>query len=674
VKLCKRSFATLLAVIVAGWSMVMPTLPVSAASVPVTLYPTSGPPGTDVVILGNFTAGSTYTVTFGALTPVATGIVIGKGNVGSFDLPDLPRGTYSVIVTSSAGDIAALPLPTFTISPQIFLSSSIGGVADQIDINGNGFNSNQNISINFGTINIASVTSDSEGVFPSTAITIPQAPAGNHMITASDQSGSTPGVTFSISPEITLSDNEGTVGSTINMSGTGFAGSEIMSFFIDNKNISPVATTEPSGWFTNVNLVIPPITGGSHTIKVQDSSANIVTVSYLVDPSITVGPNNGPAGTKVTVIGNGFQSISNNPISIMFNGTVMTIGQSLVADGNGNFESTFIIPSSASGVGTITADDNVDTASTNFSVAAKVVKSVANVTFSALNGPVGTTVTINGTGFADGLPVAIKYDNSPAGTVTTNSAGNFTTTFTIPASGAGDHQVSISDQVSTITDTFNIVSAINVNESSGTAGDSINIDGTGFITSHIITVNFDGDLVASTTADATGTFVATFKVPASGTGNHQITVTDGTNTMTSAFSMNSTPLAVPTLFSPLPSTKASNMPTLEWQDMSNTSDLTYILEISKDATFDILVLKKPGLIATEYTLPKQEMLTSVSKNQPYYWRVMAIDSTNNQSRWSTSFTFYVGNSVPTWIYYAASVALVLIVGVISLLIERRRIH
>ena len=400
-----------------------------------------------------------------------------------------------------------------------------------------------------------------------------------------------------------------------------------------------------------------------------------MTASYLVDPSITVGPDNGPAGTKVTVNGNGFQSISNNPISIMYNGTVMnTIGQSLIADGNGNFEATFIIPSSASGVGTITANDNVDTASTDFSVVAKVVKNVANVTFSALNGPVGTAVTATGTGFVDGTAVAIKYDNSPAGTVTTNSAGNFTTTFTVPASGAGGHQVSISDQVSTITDTFNIVSAINVNESSGTAGDSININGTGFITRHVITVNFDGDLVASTTADATGTFVATFKVPASRTGNHQITVTDGTNTMTSAFSMNSTPLPVPTLFSPLPSTKVSNMPTLEWQDISNPSDVTYILEISKDATFDILVLKKPGLIASEYTLTQQEILTSVSKNQPYYWRVMAVDSTNNQSIWSAPFTFYVGDSVPTWIYYAAAAALVLIVGVISLLIERRRIH
>ena len=71
----KRSLAILLAMMIASLAMIIPALPVSAVAVPVTLYPTSGPPGTDVVILGNFTAGSTYTVTFGALTPVATGIV-----------------------------------------------------------------------------------------------------------------------------------------------------------------------------------------------------------------------------------------------------------------------------------------------------------------------------------------------------------------------------------------------------------------------------------------------------------------------------------------------------------------------------------------------------------------------------------------------------------------------
>jgi hypothetical protein len=675
--LFKRTFTALLVIMILSLAMAVPALTVSAAAVPVTLYPTSGPPGTNVVILGNFMAGSTYSVTFGALTPVATGIVIAKGNVGAFDLPDLPRGTYSVIVTSSAGDTATLPLPTFTVSPQIFISSISGEVGDQIDINGNGFNANQNISINFGAINIASVTSNAQGVFPSTAITIPQSPAGSHLITAIDQSGASPGVSFGISPEVTMSASEGAVGSTLNISGTGFAGSELIAFYFHNKVIyafdAPIST-EPSGEFTNVSLVIPPVVGGSATIKIEDSSSDTATASYLVDSTIAVRPNSGPAGTKVTVDGNGFQSISNSPITITYNGTVITTSPaSLIADGNGSFEANFIVPVAASGVATITAGNNLDTASSNFSVVVPpAIKSVANVIFSVLKGPVGTMVTATGTGFAGNAAVTIKYDNTPIGTDAADGAGNFTTTFTVPASGTGAHQLSITDQVSALTNTFNIASALNLNESSGVVGDNININGTGFTPSRDITVKWDNALVAATTTDATGTFVIEFKVPAGASGNHPITVADGTNTMNAIFMIVSTPPPIPALLSPPSATKASNTPTLEWQKVTDPNGVTYTLEISKDATFDILVLQEQGLTTPEYTLTKQQRLKATSQKQPYYWRGMAIDGANNQSTWSAPFTFYVGTVLAAWIYYAGAAILVLIVTFIVFLIEKRR--
>jgi hypothetical protein len=53
---------------------------------------------------------------------------------------------------------------------------------------------------------------------------------------------------------------------------------------------------------------------------------------------------------------------------------------------------------------------------------------------------------------------------------------------------------------------------------------------------------------------------------------------------------------------------------------------------------------------------------------------MAIDGANNQSTWSAPFTFYVGTVLAIWIYYAAAGILILIVGVISFLLERRRVR
>ena len=187
-------------------------------------------------------------------------------------------------------------------------------------------------------------------------------------------------------------------------------------------------------------------------------------------------------------------------------------------------------------------------------------------------------------------------------------------------------------------------------------------------------MKYDVNQVATTTSDKNGTFTVTFPIPASAGGNHQLTFTDGTNKITSDFSMDSTSPLTPTLLSPISSSQASQTPTLKWQNVTDPSGISYSLEIAKDNTFNILVLQKDGLKQSEYTLINQEVLASVSKDTPYYWRVKAIDGANNQSEWSTPFTFYVGTVLPTSIFAFILVGICIIVGVIAFLAEwlRRR--
>ncbi|GAH79878.1 unnamed protein product, partial [marine sediment metagenome] len=40
--------------------------------------------------------------------------------------------------------------------------------------------------------------------------------------------------------------------------------------------------------------------------------------------------------------------------------------------------------------------------------------------------------------------------------------------------------------------------------------------------------------------------------------------------------------------------------------------------------------------------PKGEKLDPTKKEEPYYWRVKAIDSASNESQWSAPGSFYVG--------------------------------
>ena len=138
--------------------------------------------------------------------------------------------------------------------------------------------------------------------------------------------------------------------------------------------------------------------------------------------------------------------------------------------------------------------------------------------------------------------------------------------------------------------------------------------------------------------------------------------------------MDSTSPLTPTLLSPISSSQASQTPTLKWQNVTDPSCISYSLEIAKNNTFNILVLQKDGLKQSEYTLTDQEVLASVSKDTPYYWRVKAVDGADNQSDWSTPFTFYVGNVLKKSNYVLIVVGICIVVGGIAFLVEwlRRR--
>ena len=672
-KSLKRLFAASLLIFILISAILTPVLPVSAAAVTVTVSPKSGAPGSQIIVYGNsLTVGSTYTVTFtiGIVTStVYTETVPAGGSIAAvFPVPTLPRGQYTVNVTT-AKDTTKPPAPTFTITPQIILTTATGMVDDEIYVIGNGFNPNQKISIYFDTSVVATATTDAQGTFYNAAVTIPQAAAGNHTMLAKDASGSTPGVTFSINPKITLSVNETIVGSTITVSGIGFASSKTVFVLIDNRPVTGTITSDSSGKFTGFNLKIPELIGGTHTVTANDSLQYTAKSNFSVSPSISIDPDRGAVGTNVTVTGNGFPSITDDPVTIAFNGmTVATNPETVIIGVNGSFGVTFVIPSGTGSAGTITVSDRFSTLSTPFN-------SAANISVNPLSGHVGTEITATGIGFKSAAVIKISYDSTEVGTITADADGKFSTTFLALPSATGTHQITITDKVSTLQSVFSVTPELKTSISSGAVGQDFSANGTGFTASSNITVKFDIKQVATTTTDNNGTFTVTFQVPASAGGNHKITLTDGTTTITSDFSMDSTPPPAPTLLSPGLLTKASETPTLDWQDAADPSGVTYSLQIAEDATFNILELQKDGLKQSEYKLTSQEVLGNVSKDTPYYWRVKAIDGANNQSDWSTPFTFYVGDvSSKKANYIFIVVGICVGVGGLAFLIEwlRRR--
>ena len=245
----KKFLAILLAILLIALAIIVPALPVFAAAFSVTLSSYSGAPNTALYAYGTgLTANgtNTYTVLFGTTTVVGTTVIPTGGTVGAyFGVPILPRGSYNITITTS-GDTQNTPYPAFVITPQIFLGTSSGHIGDQLVVSGNGFAASTAITIYFDGIAqtpSSAINTDIFGQFANATITVPSTWGGNHTITAADYYGPSPGVTYSISSSMTLSATTGAVGSSITVSGVGFAANSALSFFLDSTAISVSAST-----------------------------------------------------------------------------------------------------------------------------------------------------------------------------------------------------------------------------------------------------------------------------------------------------------------------------------------------------------------------------------------------------------------------------------------------
>ena len=672
-RLYKKFLTIIFAFLLTGVVIIVSVSSVLAAvTVPVYISPYSGPPGTVLNIYGTgLSMPATYTVTFGGYTVVGSTTLTG-GTVNTwFNTPVLPRGLYNVTIISSVGSDTIIPA-TYTITPQILLGTLSGHIGDQIVISGNGFAASMPITIYFDGVAqtpSSTVYTDSLGQFVNATINVPASYGGNHSVTAADYAGASPALTYNISSTINLSANTGAVGSSFTVSGTGFAASSVLSFFFDSTAISVNTSTDTTGSFSNVAVTIPVISGGTHTFKVQDASSNSVTKSFSVTATMTIGPTTGPIDTVVAITGKGF--LASIPISVTYDGATVTSLLSLASSADGSINTSFKIPASASGIHVIAVSDGTTTINANFTTTSTSAINVAS-------GPVGTSVTTNGSGFKNKGTITITYNNTQVGTVTADTRGSFTTTFAIPPASTGAHSLVISDQTNTQTYSFSVTPTFNpLSPTSGFIGTNITVGGNGFGASKTITVTYDSNPVTLTTAgttDANGTFTVSFKAPVSKNGDHSVVVGDGTTSKTFTFTIDKTPPPAPTLSLPAASTKLAKVPTLSWTQVSDSNGgITYTMQISKDNSFNTIILQKTGLTTTSYTLNTQtpaEKLKSASKSAPYYWRVQATDAASNVSAWTTAQTFLVGLTLDDYLVYIIMGVIAILLGALGFVLGR----
>jgi len=510
--------------------------------------------------------------------------------------------------------------------------------------------------------------------------------------------------TYAAGETITLNPNEGEVGNSIKVNVAGFKATEEVRIYFSGDNASVgdeidsevtaykylgITLTDASGNLeTPYHFTIPStladgtnkeeVRGGDYYVYITyflTERIEAVAKFTIISGVIELNPEKAFVGNEVEIIGEYLRA--EQKIKIKFDSDYIDISSGdTQTDIEGKFTCVIIIPETPAGYHKITAIDEAgNKPEAEFRVRAQM-------TISPTSQIEGKEVMFSGVGFGEGERITITYNGIEITTIPgflrANRKGSFNGSFIVPflpfpssnntaTMGASDESYNVVTAELTVltTPTDIILDPVTSSTSPGYVGMTLSVRGTGFAADTKVTVTYGIDettTIATTTTDNSGNFKASFTVPPGTAGSYTITSTDGTNSATSIFIMESEapPLPVPQL----PKFASTVVPKarFDWDDVHDPSGVSYILQIALDNAFTDILLEKKELSASEYTLTEDEKLGTAGEEVSYYWRVRALDDASNESEWTLPTLFYSGSSgTPTWnIYVWIGVGVVLI--------------
>jgi len=296
---------------------------------------------------------------------------------------DVVDGDYYVYATHSTSK-TILARADFTVgsAADITVDPDEGTIGQTIDIEGTGFNTSTTVYIYFSSDSatvgdaidsdvtvykrVLSFTTTSSGTFGTTRIfTVPSVlntqgdedvTDGNYYVYAAYSSGTIlakDNFTVTAAGQITLSPLEGTVDTSVKITGTGFGASKDITVEFDGSTVliqSGDRTTSSTGGFTT-SIMVPYTSAGTYTITVV-VSGNEVNADFKVKPKVVMAPVLGAADSSVSVVGTGYAP--RQEVSVLFNASKLT---STLTDAQGGFTTTFTVPKLAAGSYTVDFED-----------------------------------------------------------------------------------------------------------------------------------------------------------------------------------------------------------------------------------------------------------------------------------------------------------------------------
>ena len=370
----------------------------------ITLSPTTTLPEKTVNVTGTgFAANQEITLTMynaTVSTPLTTSPeTVKTDDEGSFNCTfEVPKtidsgnvvyGDYTIKAVDEDGNEAEA---TVTLSPMITLSPTEGPSGKVVDITGEGFTANGNVTIKMGGVTcktVKAIQANSSGIFTGKFV-VPTLDKGTYTVNASDENyWATASFKVTGKTAIEVTPAIGSPGETITVKGYNFTAIKDVVVTIDFGTMLSyvkVNTTE-NGEFT-VTLTAPDVPG-TYTITATDSydlSASTTFNSFIT--TMTILPESGPTGTKIHIVASGFSA--NTEFNATIDGKLLVLIGDNKTSNTGEIDKYAYIPTVPAGVYTITVmDKNGIKGEETFNVTA-----TTKVTVDPSSAPTDTSVSI----------------------------------------------------------------------------------------------------------------------------------------------------------------------------------------------------------------------------------------------------------------------------------------
>jgi len=354
----------------------------------------------------------------------------------TFYMPEAKKGIHTVYLTNNA--YAEKAKAEFEVLPSVKTDLSEGPVDTEVTLNGYGFDNGQDIRVTLyqgGVKKGEEKTADANNKGSWTVLyTIPDTPAGGYILKIEGKEGTIwvgwINKDFEVTPQITVNTDAGTVGQTIEVSGTGFASEEEdIEITFDGEVVqtnSPVVADDNGSWEAMIR--VPPLQRGTYTIDASGESTrarDVPDIEFIVGAGVWVEPGLAYVGDTITVTGGGFAP-EETGVEVTFDGTV--VATSIPVDTNGSWESSFDLRTSTYGSHTVSASgDTTAAVTTTLDTQAQITE------LSPAEGAPGDSITLTGSGFGGNEDLTVTIGGVAAsGDMVTQPNGNFVVSFRVP--------------------------------------------------------------------------------------------------------------------------------------------------------------------------------------------------------------------------------------------------